>query len=260
MGGRWHLGDSVRDDVIIYDVCRNTWIAGSDLPERSSTFDACIIGDTIWFAGIGADTVMRKGAIDPTDPTHITWSAGPILPDTTRWQWPCIAMDGKVFFFGGRSRASSEMMRQGWVFDPVLQTFDTLPLIPFSGVAWLCSGVARESTHEIYKFASELGGEWPPETHYYRLRVLPPTSIAEQSPEASKSTQQLAILGHGVLWLTLRAGDRRQTAHLLDASGRSVLKLHSGANDVGNLSPGVYFVSQESPGEGGCTRKVVLTK
>jgi hypothetical protein len=51
---------------------------------------------------------------------------------------------------------------------------------------------------------------------------------------------------------------------LLDASGRKVMELHPGPNDVSRLSPGVYFVRSAVSGErsavGGEVRKVVLTK
>jgi len=37
-------------------------------------------------------------------------------------------------------------------------------------------------------------------------------------------------------------GCRMSNAELLDISGRSVMPLESGANDVSRLAPGVYFV------------------
>jgi hypothetical protein len=43
---------------------------------------------------------------------------------------------------------------------------------------------------------------------------------------------------------------------LLDSSGRKVLDLHPGANDVRALAPGVYFV-RDAADEGG-TRKIVV--
>ena len=51
-----------------------------------------------------------------------------------------------------------------------------------------------------------------------------------------------------------RTGDR---AELLDATGRKLLDLHSGANDVSGLRPGVYFVS-ERPTAG--VRKVIIAR
>jgi hypothetical protein len=52
-------------------------------------------------------------------------------------------------------------------------------------------------------------------------------------------------------------------AALLDISGRKVLDLHPGANDVRALAPGVYFVREElqaSSHKPQAIRKVVLTR
>lgn len=49
----------------------------------------------------------------------------------------------------------------------------------------------------------------------------------------------------------------------LDISGRMVLDLHSGANDVSRLSPGVYFVRGPKTEEGRpvtAVRKIVVTR
>jgi len=66
-----------------------------------------------------------------------------------------------------------------------------------------------------------------------------------------------ATLVRGVLVLGV-VGSRQNTgyrAELLDATGRKVLDLHPGANDVRALAPGVYFVHQAP-----VVTKVVLTK
>ena len=46
---------------------------------------------------------------------------------------------------------------------------------------------------------------------------------------------------------------------LLDVSGRAILSLHPGPNDVGRLAPGVYFV-QEAQAQAQAVRKVVITR
>jgi len=49
---------------------------------------------------------------------------------------------------------------------------------------------------------------------------------------------------------------------LLDISGRKVLELHAGANDVRGLAPGVYFLRSEPSavsGQPSAVRKVVVT-
>ena len=46
---------------------------------------------------------------------------------------------------------------------------------------------------------------------------------------------------------------------LLSVDGRKVMDLRPGANDVGHLSPGVYFV-REAQAQAQATRKVVITR
>jgi YVTN family beta-propeller protein len=66
----------------------------------------------------------------------------------------------------------------------------------------------------------------------------------------------------GVLYLPEHTSSSPSTSCLLDVSGRKVLDLHTGANDVRALAPGVYFVRDGGRGAGdvGRTRKVVLQR
>jgi len=50
----------------------------------------------------------------------------------------------------------------------------------------------------------------------------------------------------GLLFLAEAASHKPQAASLLDISGRRVLDLHPGANDVRALAPGVYFIKEQS--------------
>jgi hypothetical protein len=71
--------------------------------------------------------------------------------------------------------------------------------------------------------------------------------------DASRKTPEPTI-AHGVLRIA-QASD----CELLDASGRKMMELKPGANDVGRLPPGVYFVRTESPGARR-TQKVVVAE
>jgi hypothetical protein len=49
----------------------------------------------------------------------------------------------------------------------------------------------------------------------------------------------------GVLFLSEASGEKREArGELLDASGRKMLDIRAGANDVSRLAPGVYFVHE----------------
>ena len=83
----------------------------------------------------------------------------------------------------------------------------------------------------------------------------------EKKPELR--TTNLATIARGVLFLPEASSRKPQAASLLDATGRKILDLKSGANDVRALAPGVYFVREEPQAANPKTqavRKVVITK
>jgi hypothetical protein len=91
-------------------------------------------------------------------------------------------------------------------------------------------------------------------------------SVAEARPSRLESRAATTIC-RGVLVLQARGEKRaaRSESELLDLSGRKVLDLMPGANDVSRLSPGVYFVRAEplavSRKPSAVTvRKVILTR
>ena len=82
-------------------------------------------------------------------------------------------------------------------------------------------------------------------TGWYRLS---PTGAAERSePEASRLTSGATVL-RGVLTMGERLTTDDSRPELLDATGRSVMTLGAGDNDVRHLSPGVYFVRRSNTG------------
>jgi DNA-binding beta-propeller fold protein YncE len=91
-----------------------------------------------------------------------------------------------------------------------------------------------------------------------------PPGVEETTNAEVLATNRGPTVVHGVLFLP---GDRGpgtgDRAALMDVSGRKVMDIRPGANDVRALAPGVYFVREETGarGEGlGKTRKIVLTE
>jgi hypothetical protein len=83
-----------------------------------------------------------------------------------------------------------------------------------------------------------------------------------EPPVAYHSTLS-ATINRGVLYLAGATNPTPQAASLLDISGRRVVNLRPGANDVRALAPGVYFVRGPKTEDGrpaSTVRKVVLTE
>jgi hypothetical protein len=83
----------------------------------------------------------------------------------------------------------------------------------------------------------------------------------EEQPPTPLNVQPLATIVRGVLFMEARGEKRETRSELLDISGRKVLDLHPGPNDVSRLSPGIYFVREtRAQASEGPVRKVVVTK
>jgi YVTN family beta-propeller protein len=84
--------------------------------------------------------------------------------------------------------------------------------------------------------------------------------IAEHRSPASSAALPIATIICRVLCLPPASGvEREASSVLLDISGRKVLDLHPGANDVRSLAPGVYFV-REAQAQAQAVRKVIITR
>ena len=92
-----------------------------------------------------------------------------------------------------------------------------------------------------------------------RLGAVP--GIQEISSQQAKRVAGGATIVRGVLYVSGRASSSPRTI-LLDISGRRVLDLKPGANDVRGLAPGVYFVRETSGVKRAASSvsKVVLTE
>jgi len=86
----------------------------------------------------------------------------------------------------------------------------------------------------------------------------------ERQQPAAHGLQLTASVIRNVLFLPEAASLKLQASSwLLDISGRKVLALHPGANDVSRLAPGVYFVRQakaQAQAQAQAVQKVVVTR
>jgi hypothetical protein len=91
---------------------------------------------------------------------------------------------------------------------------------------------------------------------------VPDGGIAERPTSPASGPSPTATIVRGVLRIGA-VGSRQNTgyrADLLDISGRKVMELHPGPNDVSRLSPGVYFVQSADGDERSAVKKVVVTR
>jgi hypothetical protein len=70
--------------------------------------------------------------------------------------------------------------------------------------------------------------------------------IEEEPRVYAQPTECLPAVVRGVLQVPDPPGRRSEVTSLLDASGRTILDLEPGPNDVSDVAPGVYFVRQAS--------------
>jgi YVTN family beta-propeller protein len=99
------------------------------------------------------------------------------------------------------------------------------------------------------------------------ISVLRDSTVGvQETPNGEVRRTNAATVVRGVLFLPEARGEKREArSELLDISGRKVLDLSPGANDVSGISPGVYFIREQSVVSSQHSgspnvRKVVLTE
>ena len=93
-------------------------------------------------------------------------------------------------------------------------------------------------------------------------QFIPTWDGVQETPNAElRATNVEPTIVRGVLLFEARGERREARGELLDISGRRVLDLKPGANDVRSLAPGVYFVREaQAQAQSQAVRKVVLTQ
>jgi YVTN family beta-propeller protein len=87
------------------------------------------------------------------------------------------------------------------------------------------------------------------------------TTVIEGPLSGAHRAAREATVVNGVLFLPEADGSKTQATALLDISGRKVMDMQAGANDVRALTPGVYFIREagaQAPAQ--AVRRVVITK
>lgn len=105
-----------RPEVQIYDTYLDQWQSGTSVPNDNffKAFGASgtIIGDTLYYHGgvsgsfsFVARTYLRKGYINPIDPTDITWEQLVDAPGEAGYRAACSSAGNTLFWIGGAPTA-----------------------------------------------------------------------------------------------------------------------------------------------------------
>lgn len=182
----------------------------------------------------------------------VTWNTERYLCDTTYGSdYPCIAAAGGNVYVAFRAWPAGQFSigycgstdnGQTWSAETTLTTaagMGTSALAAAGSGAHLTLYDNRDGNFEIY----------------YK-RNLTAGGLEERENSEVRKVEGGTSIVHGVLHLQSAIHNLQSEIALLDISGRKVLGLAPGPNDISGLTPGVYFVRE--PSSVG-VRKVVLT-
>jgi hypothetical protein len=142
-------------DVQIFNPALNTWEAGTSVVNniQYTSFGATgkIIGDTLYYYGgtsgsfsFAARNYLRKGVINPLDPTDITWTKLEDAPETAGYRCASAVHNNSLLIIGGSS---------------VAYNYDGIAYNGSGGVSpsgRILEYDAAFSTYSIYQFLPEL--------------------------------------------------------------------------------------------------------
>jgi len=99
------------NNVQIYNPALNEWSVGTSTPNnniyRAFGASGVIIGDTIFYNGgatggqFGSTARLRKGVINPDNPTEIEWSELGLNPGNAGYRMAAVSVEDKAFWIGG---------------------------------------------------------------------------------------------------------------------------------------------------------------
>jgi hypothetical protein len=178
---------------------------------------------------------------------------------------PAVCFDGANFLVAWENNSSgSDWDIYGAHVTPGGTVFDSGPVVSQledQTCPRLCCGNGSQMLLVYQGWAGIVGGKG-----YYNYRIwgkMNPSPAVEEMTEAHiRMTNSGASIVRGVLYLPEASSHKpKATSWLLDVSGRKVLDLMPGANDVRALAPGVYFVREaQAQAQAQAVRKLVLTE
>ncbi len=246
-------------DVQIFDPSQNAWQVGTPVPNTNTYTvfgsSGSIVGDTIYYSGgvrivggsFASSNVIRKGVINPDNPTEITWShktnfnalgyrMGAAVWNNARPVWiggseDAYNFDGISFIFGTgvepyrrilELTPETNRLEENSFALPIMDNREVAQVDPFSVI--ICGGMApgQSVSSEAYRIDLSL----------VSTNSLPPEANLNIFPQPADDIIYLENRTEGVY-------------KIVDQLGRIVLDGQYGANGVSikNLIPGIYVLT-----------------
>ena len=169
----------------------------------------------------------------------------PISTSTPGQYEPAVASDGTDFLVTWYEEPISDCDIYGARVTPAGIVFDSGPVVRQEGDQQhpaLALGSGNQILLVYQGWAGDLGGVTYDADRIWG-KVNPAPGVVESRQPTVCRPRSSATIVHGVLHLRTELGvERRSSSGLLDISGRKVMNLRPGLNNIKGLAPGVYFV------------------
>lgn len=244
------------NDVQIYNTYTDSWQVGTETPNNSryKCFGAAgeIIGDTLYYFGgaagfnFAAQTELRKGYINPDDPTEITWSFLEPDPNLTTYRAATCVAANAVHWLGGSNVTYN--------YNAIAYNGSGL-VSPAEQVAYLhpsFSGWGNESVTNLPMDLRGIGNIT--DTRKYLLGGIGSNGVVSNSVlqldyEGSLSVTNKREQGEPYIHPNPSNGsvsvNSEGRLYLFDQLGKLQLEMNASLNqqvDVSLLAPGLYYV------------------
>jgi hypothetical protein len=176
---------------------------------------------------------------------------------------PAVEYDGTNFLVvwqdwrdGERDLYGARVAREGTILD----TF-TVTTQPGYQVDPILAGDGAGRTLLAYSGWTGVVGDTPYNSPRIWGTFSPAIGVGDRPAELARAPQHFPTIVRGCLDLPSAIYNRQSKISLHDITGREVLDLKPGANDVGGLSPGVYFLYEaQAQTQAQGVRKVVVAR
>ena len=257
----WSQSTNVAN-VQIFNPALNEWTIGTSVPNNNfyKAFGASgdFVGDTIYYNGgavIGGSfpgtAQLRKGVINPNEPTDIVWSIEEENPGSKGYRMAAISLGDKVFWIGGGGQTYNfdgiayngsgivEPLERIMHYDPITFSWTISEGSPFSVMDM--RGVAKVSDSSFIICGGMTSGAEVADATY----LIEIDFVTLGINELNKSSLKLwPVPANDVIHID---GIKSQSNYeIIDATGKLILsgKLNSGKNsiDTSVLMTGTYIL------------------